>query len=111
MKKSIALVLMVALLCVCLCSCGKNIVGSWEAELEGMSGTITFEKDGTGKFEIGGLGTLDITWETDGGKLDMNMSILGQSSPVFEDAEYKVKGKTLIITVDGETVEFTKVKK
>ena len=109
MKKTIALVLMCALLCVCLCSCGKSIVGSWEADIEGASGTITFEKDGTGKFEASGL-SMDITWEAKDGKLDVSMSILGQTSPLFEDAEYKVKGKTLTITAEGETVEFTKVK-
>ena len=109
MKKTIALVLMCALLCVCLCSCGKSIVGSWEADIEGVTGTITFEKDGTGKFEASGL-SMDITWEADGGKLDMTMSLFGQTSPVFEDAEYKVKGNTLTITVDGESVEFKKAK-
>ena len=105
MKKIIALVLMVAMLSVFLVSCGKSIVGSWEAEIEGMEGTITFEKDGTGTFAAAGM-SLDITWEADGDKLDMSMSLLGQTVPVFEDAEFKVKGKTLTITYEGESVDF-----
>lgn len=108
MKKALALLLVLASLAIVMVSCGgDSLIGTWEGEQDGVSMTITFEKDGKGSISSAGM-TMDMTWSASDGKLNASMSFMGMSEEMFKDAEYKLNGNKLTITVEGESVEFTK---
>lgn len=103
-RRTVALVA-VLVFTLSLVGCGNSIVGTWKGSQDGVEMTFTFEKDGTGKTGVAGM-TLDTTWKTDGNKLSITMSFLGQSDT--QEFEYSVSGDTLKLTADGSTVEFKK---
>ena len=110
MKKALALLLVFASLAIVMVSCGgDSIIGSWEMTQDGLTGTITFEDGGKGKFEAEGM-TLDLTWSEKDGKLTASMSFMGETEDLFKDAEYKVDGDKLTITDEGETITLNKKK-
>lgn len=109
MKKVLSLVLVVIMLSAVLVSCGGNdIIGTWEAEEEGLTIQLKFEEDGKGSMSTMGI-SMDMTWSVDGDKLTASASFMGETEDLFKDAEFKVDGDTLTITVEGEAQEFTRV--
>ena len=104
--KKITALVAVLVLTFSLVACGKaSVVGTWKAEQDGTVATYEFKKDGTGSVSIIGI-TLDITYKTEGEKLSVTMSFLGQSDT--QEYTYSVKGKKLTLTADGDSVVFDK---
>ena len=97
-KKLIFSVMLVCLLAFCLVfvSCGgdkSKLIGTWEGE----EGPIELFKDGTANFD-GSSGT----WTVENNRI--MFTIMGQAMSM----DYKLSGKTLTLTYDGETVIYTK---
>ena len=96
MKKVLAIMLSVALVCLLFASCGgssnggsetaNTIVGTWEYESGGY--TYVFNEDGTGNYN-----GAEFTYTTDGSKLAITYS--GSTAP-FE-TEYSIDGDKLNI--------------
>lgn len=102
MKKRIIAMLLAVMTMLALVGCGGGIEGTWTATQDGVTMEYTFEKDGKGSVSVSGM-TLDTTWKTDGDKLKLTMSMLGQSQT--QEYTYKVDGDKLTLTLDGDTVE------
>ncbi len=68
----------------------SSLVGSWEYETGGF--TYVFNKDGTGKYDLGSS-VMEFTWTTNGNKL----SIFYEDTDVPFETTYKIDGKTLTI--------------
>ena len=109
MKKTLAMLLVIATLTIMLVSCGgsDSIIGTWKGEEEGVTMTIVFNDDGTGSVTTLGQ-TVEITYTAEDGKLNATMEVLGTKTPLFKDAEYSVSGSELTITVEGEAAVFEK---
>ncbi len=84
-----------------------TIIGTWEVTQEGVAMTFTFDEGGTGKIAMSGI-TMDMTWSTAGGKLNGEISFMGESEQLFNNADYSISGSTMTVTQDGETLTFTK---
>jgi hypothetical protein len=103
-KKLIFLVMLIGILVFGLMfvSCGgddtSKLTGIWEGE---DGDTFEFFKDGTGNFSEG-----ELTWTADKGRLKMTLSGYGMSETMVMD--YKLSGKTLILTAEGEKMKYTR---
>ena len=73
--------------------------GTWE-EVNGDT-VITFSKDGKGTMTIFGVDT-DFNYTVKGDTINMEIGFL----KVEQEFEYKFKWKTLILTIEGESLEF-----
>ena len=112
MKKTLSIILAVLIIAVSLCACGagsNSIVGSWTGTNEGISITMSFEKDGTGVMSaLGGLASEKFTYKTEGSTLTITE---GDDDDVdTETFEYSIDGDTLTLKADGETLTLTKDK-
>ncbi|MBQ8796397.1 MAG: hypothetical protein IJZ54_08245 [Clostridia bacterium] len=112
MKKSAAFVAVILVLCCMLSACGKaseNLEGSWTHTEDGVSITLVFNADGTGKIEaLGGLMSVQYTYKLDGDTIvfhELNQEILGSNPYTM-----KIKGDELSLTAGGEVMVFTKDK-
>ncbi|MBE6678603.1 MAG: hypothetical protein E7597_07410 [Ruminococcaceae bacterium] len=85
----------------------STIIGTWEVTQDEIVMTFTFDEGGTGKIAMSGI-TMDMTWSTSGGKLNGELSFMGESEQLFSDADYSISGSTMTVTQDGETLIFTK---
>ena len=97
-KKLISSVVLVCLLAFSLLfvSCGggtSKLAGIWEGE----DGSIELLKNGTGNW-----GGTSVTWTDENNRL-----MLTSGSQAFS-MDYKLSGKTLTLTMDGEAHIFTK---
>lgn len=102
MKRIISLALVTVLCLSFLCACGgDSIVGTWEAEMDGVTMTYTFEDGGKGKLSAEGI-SLDMEWSVSGDKL--TWEVMGEK----EEQPYKLDGDKLIIGEGDEQVTFTK---
>jgi hypothetical protein len=97
-KKFIFSVMLVCLLafCLALVSCGgdrSKLTGVWEEK----EGSIELFKDGTANLD-GASGP----WTIENNRI--MFTVMGQAVSM----DYKLSGKTLTLTYDGETVTYTK---
>ena len=127
MKKFLAIMLAVVLMCGCLVACsgkkneaagGDSIVGTWELDLDkmlegqeqaiidmmkgmGYSMTFTFNADGTGSTTM----SMSDESETTDFKYEIkdNQIVIGD-----EGADYKLEGNTLTLIYDGEELPLTR---
>ena len=98
MKKMVILALLSILIIGSVVGCAgtNDLVGTWDADQDGWSFTITFNEDGTG-VEAFETWTTEFTWSASNGNLTLE----------FEDDEteewsYTIDGDTLTIIEDGE---------
>lgn len=113
MKKAISIVLVVLMLVCVLTSCGTGkLVGTWTRQYT-VLGVVTedkfvFNEDGTGTMTtVLGI-DLDITYTAEDGKLVVTFNTLGIETNV--EYTYKFEKGNLLLTSDGETLEFEKQK-
>lgn len=104
MKKAIAL-LAVLVLVFSLTGCGSSVVGTWTAEESGVTMDYTFEKNGDCSIAAMGM-TFDGTYEVKGDKISMTLDAMGTETT--EEYTFKVSGKELTLTLDGESIVFKK---
>lgn len=106
LKKLMAFVLVLVMV-TAFAGCGSSsgIIGEWKGEQDGLEMTFTFEKGGEGKVNFQGM-SVDTTYETKGDNLTVIMSAAGNSQTL--EFTYKVDGDKLLLTTEGETVEFIK---
>lgn len=113
-KRVLSITLVVVLVAMLFVGCGDDkkssttsIVGKWSYEEEGAEMVMEFKADGTLTisvlYEGEELGSEDVEYRTDGNQLYM-ISDGEESTP----AEWSIKGNTLTITEDGESVELTR---
>ncbi len=111
MKKSIAIIAVVLMLCCMLSACGKNesLVGTWTVSEDGIEMSFIFDSDGTGEINaLGGLMKIEYAYKVDGNKItfhEINQEVLGSDPYTFE-----IKGDKLSLTAGGEVMELTKEK-
>lgn len=112
MKKATAIIAAILVLCTMISACGKSaepLTGSWTHTEDGVSITLVFNADGTGKIEaLAGLMSVQYTYKLDGNKItfhELNQEVLG-STPYT----YEIKGDELSLTAGGEVMVFTKDK-
>lgn len=111
MKKVSILLVAVLLIATMLCACGGNkggndIVGSWSVTQDGITMTMSFEKDGSGSISAAdGLVSFDFTYELDGNKI-----ILDAEEDMFDTdtLTYERNGNKLTIDDGVDVMEFTK---
>ena len=113
MKKAISIVLVVLMLVCVLTSCGTGkLVGTWTRQYT-VLGVVTedkfvFNEDGTGTMTtVLGI-DLDITYTAEDGKLVVTFNTLGIETNV--EYTYKFEKGNLLLTSEGETLEFEKQK-
>lgn len=113
MKRVIALSLVLVMALSVLVACGGkggsgdsgNLIGSWSATEEGVEVIFTFKDGGKGTMSSMGI-EMDMTWSTDGDKINMSMSFMGETEEM--SGTYKIEGNKLSLTADGETLVLTK---
>lgn len=102
MKRIISLALVTVLCLSFLCACGgDSIVGTWEAEEDGVTMSYTFEKGGKGSVSAEGI-SLDMEWSVSGDKL--TIEFMGEK----EEQPFKLDGDKLIVGEGDEQVTFTR---
>ncbi len=100
----LAVVLSLVMIFACLTACGEKskIIGKWE---ESETGLITMEFQKDGDLILGAMGQEEEgEWKISGGKL----KIRENADDDWESCKFSIKGKTLKITSDGETLTFKK---
>lgn len=114
MKRVLSITLVVVLVAMLFVGCGDDkkssttsIVGKWSYEEEGAEMVMEFKADGTLTisvlYEGENLGSEDVEYRTDGNQLYM-ISDGEESTPT----EWSIKGNTLTITEDEESIELTR---
>ncbi len=83
------------------------ILGAWEATEDEVTLIFVFEEDGKGKLETMGI-TMDMIWSAADGKLNASITFMGETEEMLKDADYSLDGDSLSITMEGETVVFTR---
>ena len=83
------------------------LLGAWEVTEDEITMILTFEEEGKGTMETLGM-TMDMTWSAADGKLTASLSVMGETSEMLKDADYSLDGDSLSITMEGETVVFTR---
>ena len=112
MKRILAALLLAAMAMCVLCSCAspeEQLVGTWKRQ-DTVLGVVTetkytFNEDGTGT-RSGIIGT-DFSYTIDGDKLILTAKVFGIDTGT-ETYSYKINGKKLLMTRDGETLELEK---
>ncbi len=82
-----------------------SLIGSWEANIEGVNFIFTFNEDGTGSLCMSMLGQsefFDATYTTDGNKL-----IVDAGEALEFEGTYEIKDGKLTMDMDGEALELT----
>jgi uncharacterized lipoprotein YehR (DUF1307 family) len=105
LRKTAVAVLLTLVLALSLIGCSKGnngIVGTWVGEKEGESVEFTFNSDGTGAMKLMEM-SIDTSYKTEGEKLMLTINFLGMERT--QDCTYSVKGDTLKLVIEGETVE------
>ena len=113
MKKVVSIVLVVLML-VCLmasCSAGK-LTGTWSRQYTVLGivteETFVFNEDGTGTMTtVLGI-DMNMTYTAEDGKLIITFNTLGIETNT--EYTYKFDKGNLLLTADGETLEFVKQK-
>lgn len=110
MKKVSILLVAVLLIATMLCACGgkggNDITGSWSVTQDGITMTMTFEKNGSGSISAAeGLVSIDFTYEIEGNKiiLDAEEDLFDTDTLTFER-----NGNKLTIDDGVDVMEFTK---
>ena len=104
----VALVAVIAIVLVLVLGGSDDIVGKWEAEVEGVTMAFEFKDDNTGSMSVSGF-SIATTWELDGDTLTLTMSVLNETTTQEFDV-VEISSDTLILSVDGEDQEFKRVK-
>lgn len=105
--KKLAALIAVLSMVLAMAACGKNdsIVGSWKASQDGVDVIYEFKKDGTGSISLGDI-SVNVEYQTEGDKIKMKTSLLGQTDET--EYTYSLKNKELTLTQDGESLTLTK---
>lgn len=103
----VALIAIIAVVLVLVLSGGDDLVGKWTYTEEGQTMMFEFKDDNTGS-----MGTMGFTfnvdkWERDGDKLNITMSLFGQSSTETFTIK-KLEGDTLVLANDEEEITLTR---
>lgn len=113
MKKVVSIVLVMLMLACVLTACGSGkIVGTWTRQYT-VLGVVTedkfvFNEDGTGKMTtVLGI-EVNMTYTAEDGKLTVTVDTLGVETTA--EYTYKFEKGNLLLTADGETLEFVKQK-
>lgn len=110
MKKLTVSILAMIMALTLLCSCGKSVVGKWEASQDGVTATYEFKKDGSCSLSAMGM-TFSGTYKADGNKLDITVSVMGESDT--QTLYYEINGNTLKMADEedmSDAIEFKKAK-
>jgi Family of unknown function (DUF5640) len=115
-KVTYRLLTFLAIVSILLVGCGggkktvkDQIIGKWEGNDPSLGGNITFEflKDGKAKINVGAM-TLDITYKwVDDDTFELTIDT-GSGTPDTTQMDAKIEGNKLLLTAEGQTVEFTK---
>ena len=101
MKKAVALILILCILCSALCACGDKgtkLIGAWEED--GGSETITFYDDGTCIL----MGSYSATWAIVNGN-ELKITYSGEAHVYTFD----IAGTTLTLSENNQTATFERV--
>lgn len=106
--KRVQALLLIAVLVFAMTACGKKetIVGTWQVSANGSTEEYVFSSDGTGTHTLSGLSPINIAYTTDGDKLSIKLTILGQEKE--ESYTYKLDSGKLTITDNGQDTVFNR---
>lgn len=82
------------------------LIGAWTANQDGETIVFKYEAEGKGSLNMDGI-SVDMTWNTNGGKLTMDMSFYGMEENIVSGADYVVEGTSLTITYEEEPLVLT----
>lgn len=113
MKKATSVLAVVIILTIILTACSgtenKTITGTWTVTEDSTTMTFELNTDGTGSVStLGGLLSVDFAYKLKGNTVtfyEINEDVLG-SDPFI----YELKGDTLKLIRDGETMTLTREK-
>lgn len=111
MKKATAIIALLLIICLSLTACSKaeSLTGTWKYSEDGVTISMTFNSDGTGKIEaLGGLMSVEYAYKIDDDTIifhELNQELLG-SDPY----NFKIKGDELSLTAGGDVMVLTKEK-
>lgn len=111
MKKATAVIALLLILCCSLTACkeSESLTGTWTYTEDGVSISMTFNTDGTGKLEaLGGLMSVDYAYNLEGDTItfhELNQEVLGSTPYTFS-----IDGDELSLTAGGDVMVLTKDK-
>ncbi|NLE11184.1 MAG: hypothetical protein GX630_06715 [Actinobacteria bacterium] len=91
---SVAVLLIAVVLAIGACGGGDDVTGKWSDPTMNM--TYEFKSDGSMVVAMPGIGEMTGTYETSGGKIEIDMMGEKVSAP------YKIDGDTMTISPEGE---------
>ena len=116
MKKTIALILCIALAICLLAACSQEeaapddsakFIGTWKSD-DLLNDSYEFKDDGTGHYD-NFLIPYDFKWELKEGKLLIYAEMFGMTSDTATEYDYSFSGDTLTLTDDsGTSYSYTK---